>query len=62
MFALFNADCADKDGLSFFVALLYLLDNVIEFTAFGLENNVGMVNSLNGLVCRDFNNVELVNL
>ena len=44
------------------MTLLYLLDNGIEFTLFGLEDNIGVVYSCNRLVSRHLDNVKTVYL
>ena len=61
-FALFNADRAHKYGLTGIVTFLDLLDNMLVFCSFRLENNIGQVLSDQGLVGGYLNNIQLIDL
>ena len=60
VFALFNGYRTDQNGLTLLMAGDYLLDNGSVLAGLGLVNNVGLVDTSNGLVGRDLDDIELV--
>ena len=60
IFALFDGYRADQDRLPLFVAGDYLLDYRTVLSGLGFIDDVGLVDTRNGLVGRDLNDIELV--
>ena len=60
IFALFDGYCADQDRLPLFVAGDYLLDYRTILSGLGFIDDIGLVDTRNGLVGRNLNDIELV--
>ena len=57
---LFNRDRADQHWLALFVAFLDLPDDRAVFAGFGLIDDIRVVDTDDGLVCRDLHDVQIV--
>ncbi len=61
-FALLNADSTDQNWLAFFVLLFDVSNNCLEFCGFGLENEVGLVNTYHLAIGWDRHNLQPVSI
>ena len=57
----FNGNCADQNRLSFFMTFLDLTDDRAEFSRLCFVDRIVVVDTDDGLIGRNFNNIQFVN-
>ena len=62
IFGFFNGNGSDQNRLSFFVGCCYVAEQRFIFSIYGFINGIGVIDSHNRLIRRNYNNVQRVDI